>query len=172
VELFRGTPDGTSCVVADGGRTAEADQIEELLSEKNRVLAIDPFYLGESKIEERGYLFALFVSSVGARPLGVQADQLQAVMRWAATQFGEPVEQIVAVGPRITLAAIVAAATGTEEEKPQQLVLHGSVDSLRKIIENNWSVDEYPEVFCFGLFQHCDIDDLIELAKPCAVVRK
>jgi hypothetical protein len=172
VELCRGTPQNTSCIVADGGRTAVVDQIESMLSDKSRVLAIDPFYLGESKLAENGNRLALFVSSVGARPLGVQADQIQSVTRWAATKFGAPVQQLVAVGPRITLAALVAAATGTEDERPQHLVLHGSLGSLRKIIENNWTVDEYPELFCFGLYQNCDIDDLIELAKPCQVIRK
>jgi len=172
VELWRGTPRGTSCITADGGRGAAVDQIEILLSEENRVLAVDPFYLGESKIEDHGYLFALLVSSVGARPLGVQAGQLQAVTRWAATHFGEPVNRLVAIGPRITLAALVAAAAGTDAVRPQQLVLHGSLGSLREIVDNNWSVDKYPELFCFGLFKHCDIDDLVELAKPCAVVRK
>ena len=117
VELYRGTPQGTSCIVADSGRTAVVDQIESLLSEKSRVLAIDPFYLGESKLAEHGDRLALFVSSVGARPLGVQADQLQSVTRWAATQFGEPVKQVVAIGPRITLAALVAAAAGTDRRK-------------------------------------------------------
>ena len=117
VELWRGTPKGTSCVVADGGRTSAVAQIESLLSEGQRVLAIDPFYVGESKIEDRGYLFALLVSSVGARPLGVQADQLQAVTRWADTKFGEPVHRHVAIGPRITLAALVAAATGDNDER-------------------------------------------------------
>ncbi|MCI0333152.1 MAG: hypothetical protein L0228_08015 [Planctomycetes bacterium] len=172
VELCRGTPKGTSCVAADDGRSAAVDQIESLLSEEHRVLAVDPFYLGESKFEGRGYLSLLLVSSVGARPLGVQADQLQAVTHWAATQFGEPVNRLVAVGPRITLAALVATAACAEEERPQQLVLHGSLGSLREIVENNWSVDAYPELFCFGLLQLCDIDDLIELAKPCEVVRR
>jgi hypothetical protein len=172
VELTRDTPAGTCCVTADAGRTAAADQIEKLLTDGHRVLAVDPFYLGESKIEQRGYLFALLVSSVGARPVGVQADQLQAVTRWANSEFGEPVKQFVAVGPRVGLASLLAAATAADKERPQQLVLHGSVASLREVIENNWSVEEYPEMFCFGLLQHCDIDDLVELAKPCEVVRK
>jgi hypothetical protein len=172
VELWRGEPHGTSCVVADAGRTSAVEPIEKLLSEGQRVLAIDPFYLGESKIEDRGYLFALLVSSVGARPIGVQADQLQAVTRWAASKFGAPVHRHVAIGPRIALVALIAAATGTTDERPQQLELHGSLGSLREIIEKNWSVDEYPEMFCFGLLQLSDIDDLVELAKPCEVVRK
>jgi hypothetical protein len=172
IELYRGAPRGTACVTADAGREAATDQIDRLLAEEYRVLAIDPFYLGESKFEQRGYLFALLVSSVGARPLGVQADQLQAVSRWANKQFGQPIKQHIAIGPRISLAALIAAATGSNEERPQQLVLHGALASLGEIIEKNWSVEEYPEMFCFGLFQHCDIDDLVELAKPCEIVRK
>ena len=67
---------------------------------------------------------------------------------------------------------MLAAATATDQERPQQLELHGSLASLHEMIENNWSVEEYPEMFCFGLLQHCDVDDLVELAKPCDVVRK
>jgi hypothetical protein len=172
VELHRGTPEGTVCVTADGGRTAAIEQIDDLLHQNHRVLAIDPFYLGESKLDDRGYLFALLVSSVGARPIGVQADQIQAVTHWAGEQFDQPVKQHVAIGPRISLAALIAAATGANDERPQQLVLHGSLNSLRDIVEKSWSVNDYPEMFCFGLLAHCDIDDLIELAKPCVVVRK
>jgi hypothetical protein len=172
VELDRGSPRSTSCIAADGGRTAVVDQIERLLGEKSRVLAVDPFYLGESKFAKYGERLALFVSSAGARPLGVQADELQALTRWATSEFGAPVKQVVAVGPRISLAALVAAATGTPDEKPQHLVLHDSLGSLRKIIEDNWTVDDHPELFCFGLYQHCDIDELVELAKPCDVVRR
>lgn len=172
VELYRGTPQGTSCIVADAGRTALGEDIERLLSEKSRVLAIDPFYLGESKLPRNGERLALFVSSVGARPLGVQADQLQSVTRWATIKFGAPVQQVVAIGPRISLAALVAVAAGAADERPQHLLLRGSLGSLRQIVENNWSVDEYPELFCFGLYQNCDINDLIELALPCDVVRK
>jgi dienelactone hydrolase len=172
VELTRGTPQHTACVMADAGRSAAADHIANLLNAGYRVLAVDPFYLGESKIEDRGYLFALLVSSVGARPVGVQADQLQAVTRWATTQFGEPVKQTIAIGPRITLAALLAAATAAPDERPQQLILHNSLGSLKQIVENKWGVDEYPELFCFGLLQHCDIDNLVELAKPCTVARE
>jgi dienelactone hydrolase len=164
VELRRGTPENTACVFADGGRTAAIEQIEDLLAEKYRVLAIDPFYLGESKLDDRGYLFALLVSSVGARPIGVQADQIQEVTRWAARQFDQPVKQHVAVGPRISLAALIAAATGADDERPQQLFLHDSLGSLREIVEKNWSVNDYPEMFCFGLLAHCDIEDLVDLA--------
>jgi dienelactone hydrolase len=62
VELTRGEPEDTVCVVADGGRSAATDSIESLLAGNHRVLAVDPFYLGESRFDDRGYLFALLVS--------------------------------------------------------------------------------------------------------------
>ena len=97
---------------------------------------------------------------------------VRAAAAYLGSQFGEPVKLQVAIGPRIALAALLAAATGTEQERPRQLELQNSLRSLREIVENNWSFEKYPELFCFGLFQHCDIDDLVELAKPCKVVRK
>ena len=173
MELCRGTPQGTSCVAADGGRTRAVEQIESLLSEDYRVLAIDPFYLGESKLEERGYLFALLriirrrAADWECRPINFRRSR-------AGPRHNSANRSIehVAIGPRISLAALIAAATGDATSGRSNSMLHGSLGSLREIIENNWSVDEYPEMFCFGLLQHCDIDDLIELAKPCEVVRK
>lgn len=172
VELTRGDPQATALVAADAGRAAAAEEIEDLLSAEYRVLAVDPFYLGESKIESRDFLFALLVSSVGGRPLGIQASQLQAVTRWATAEFDQPVERVVAVGPRIALAALVATATAQRSDRAEDLVLHDSLASLGAVIERNWSVDKYPELFCFGLAAHGDIDDLIEWARPCAVQMK
>ena len=66
---------------------------------------MDPFYFGESKISKRDFLFALLLSSVGDRPLGIQASQIAAIARWLKT----PVS-IQAFGPRSSLIASVAAA--------------------------------------------------------------
>lgn len=170
VELVRGEPKSTSIVAADAGRTEMTTQINNLLDDGQRVLAVDPFYLGESKIEDRGYLFALLVSSVGSRPMGVQADQLQAVTRWAAEKFGAPVERLITVGPRVGLSAVVAVATGNENERPKQLELSSALLRLREIIDNNWSVEKYPELFPYGLLAQGDIRDFIELAKPSEVI--
>lgn len=172
MELWRGMPKSTVCITADDGKASQADQISKLLADGQRVLAIDPFYRGECKLDDRGYLFAMFVDCVGGRSLGVQADELQAVARWATTQFGEPLSQQIAVGPRSSLAALVATATAADDERPQQLIVQGSLGSLRDIISNDWNANKYPEMFCFGLLKACDIEDLNELAKPCVVVRK
>src|SRR5262249_53338580 len=68
VELFRGEPKGTVLVIADGGRAAAAAEVKAQLEAGRRVLAVDPFYFGECQFPERGYLWALMVGTVGARP--------------------------------------------------------------------------------------------------------
>jgi hypothetical protein len=168
VELQRGETKSTAIVIADGGRTNAADQVNRLLALGNRVLAVDPFYFGESKIKSRDHLYALFVASVGERPLGIQASQLTAIARWSQAEHRSGPAAIVAVGPRCSLAALVAASL--EDQAIDGLELHGSLGSLKEIIERNWAVNEKPELFCFGLLEAFDIAQLVALAAPTPVV--
>ena len=149
VELSRGEPSGTVILFSERGRKALAEEAEMLLQDGKRVLAIDPFYYGESQILARDFLFALLVAAVGERPLGIQASQVAAVARWAGTQFGGPVE-IVAVGPRSSLVAVCAAHF---EKSITRTDTRESFKSLKDILERNISVDKAPELFCFGLLE-------------------
>ncbi|MGH7202384.1 MAG: alpha/beta hydrolase family protein, partial [Planctomycetaceae bacterium] len=72
VELVQGDPKGTTVLLADGGRASAVEQVQQLLKAGQRVLAVDLFYFGESKIVQKDFLYALLVSSVGERPLGIQ----------------------------------------------------------------------------------------------------
>jgi hypothetical protein len=163
VELARGQPKGTTILIADAGRRSVAAQAEKLLEARERVLAVDPFYLGESKIAEKDFLFALLVSAVGDRPLGLQASQLAAVARWAKQENKEPVT-LLAVGPRTSTAALVAA--GLESKALAKLELHGAHGSLKEVIEQNRTVAQLPEMFCFGLLEAFDVKQLTALAAP------
>jgi hypothetical protein len=167
VELARANAKGTTLVVNDVGRAGDAGNVERLLATGHRVLTIDPFYLGESKIEPRDYLFALQVATVGDRPLGIQAGELAAVARWDAERKSGPV-QVVATGPRASLLALVAAAL--ETKAIAGLELHGSFGSLKEVIEQNLQVETMAEVFCFGLLEAFDIKQLAALAAPRPVV--
>ena len=100
VEMARGAAGKTTLIVADAGRTATAPAVERLLAEGYRVLAVDPFYLGESKIAEKSYLWMLLVGSLGERPLGIQASQIAAVARWSLAQSKTGPVTLVAIGPR------------------------------------------------------------------------
>jgi hypothetical protein len=170
VVLSRGAPKGTTILVADQGRTNVAAQAEQLLAAGQRVLAVDLFYFGESKIAGRDYLFALLVAAVGERPLGLQASQLNAVARWSKQQHANEPIGVVAVGPRSSLIALIAA--GVEPKGIDNLELHNPLGSLKEVIEKNWSVEQKPEMFCFGLLQVFDIKQLEALVAPRTIVSK
>ena len=163
VELAQGTPRTTAIVVHDGGRAASAEAAKTLLASGHRVLAVDPFYTGESKIGQADALYALLVASVGERPLGVQAGQLAAVARWAHGAFGAPAT-LVAVGRRASMAALTAAAL--EEKAVGSAELHEALGSLKDVLEQNHTVQDMPEMFCFGLLESFDVAQITALAAP------
>jgi dienelactone hydrolase len=164
VELTAGAVKGTALLVNDAGRKADPVNAERLLKAGYRVLAVDPFYFGESKIEQRDYLFAILLAAVGDRPLGIQASQLAAVARWSAAEHKTDAVTVVAVGPR--LSAIALAAAGLEPKAIGGLELHGAWGSLKEIIEKSRAVDQMPEMFCFGLLEAFDVKQLTALVAP------
>ncbi len=164
VELVQGDPKGTTLLVAEAGRSSLATDAARLLATGQRVVAVDPFYLGESKIASRDFLYALLVAAVGERPLGLQASQVAAVARWCATQPKSGPVRLVAKGARSSLFALVAAAL--EEKAIGQVELHESLGSLKEVIEQNWSIDQKPEMFCFGLLEAFDVKQMAALVAP------
>ncbi|HXT61071.1 MAG TPA: hypothetical protein VN699_20700 [Pirellulales bacterium] len=108
VEFSPADAKATVLLVADEGRASPAAvaEVERQLAARNRVVAVDPFYFGESKIESHGYLFALLVawsasgrwafkpansprSPAGSRPRMTSrrrswpSDRVRACFRWS-----------------------------------------------------------------------------------------
>ncbi|MBI5802630.1 MAG: hypothetical protein HZA92_18145 [Verrucomicrobia bacterium] len=164
VELVKGTPRGTVLLVDDAGRKSLAADVDKMLADGQRVVALDPFYFGESHIAQKDFLFALLVASVGDRPLGLQASQLSATARWLATERKLGPIKLVSVGPRASVFATVAAAL--EEKAIASLDLRQPLGSLKEIITQNIGVDRQPELFCFGLLEQFDVPQLRALVAP------
>ena len=164
VELSTDKSQKTAIVVADEGYAAQTETIEKLLEKGYRVLALDPFYVGQSKITSRDSLFALLVAGVGDRPLGVQASQIAAVARWLHTDRELGPVTLAACGDQLSLSALVAAAI--EENAIERVELTGALGSLKEIIERNDSVDRKPILFCFGLLENFDIRQLVAMVAP------
>ena len=163
VELYSGAPTGTTVLLADAGRATLSAQTREEIAAGRRVIAIDPFYFGESRIAKRDFLYAMLLAGLGERPLGLQAAQIAAVARWAGTARKLGPVSVRSVGPRLSLAALVAAAAD-----PKAIAGHRSSEaygSLHEILQQNLSVDKTPELFCFGLLEWFDIPQLEALAK-------
>ena len=156
-------PQTTSIVISEKGRNATSATVIELLDRGHRVIAVDPFYVGESRIPKRDFLFALLVGAVGERPLGIQASQLCAIARWCRQRHPDQEIQVVAQGERLCLSALVAAGL---EDTISRLELHDCLPSLKHVIAHNYGVNQAPELFCFGLLEAFDIRELTALVAP------
>ena len=160
-ELTRGAAKSTVILIADAGRKSAANDLEGLLNQGHRVLAVDPTFYGEAGMGGRTYLHVLLVATLGQRALGIEAAQISAVSRWAAAEF-KMTSEIHTIGPRSSLSALVAKAIG-----PKSIgVLHPTqhIDDLHGIIRNNWTVQDKPEMFCFGLLESFNVPQLKALA--------
>lgn len=164
VELAPPDPTATVLLIADNGRKSVAAQAQTHFEAGRRVLAVDPFYLGESAITSRPLLFALMVSGVGGRPVGLQASQVAAIARWSAKTWPGQKVRVETVGPRTGLCGLIAAAI--EPQAIGAVQLHDSLASLREVIEQNLTVEKAPELFCFGLLENFDIDSIAALVAP------
>jgi hypothetical protein len=166
VELARevAAAKGSVLLVADKGRKESAARVKRLLEAGHRVFVVDPFYVGESKVIEKDYLFALLLGAIGDRPLGLQASEIAAVARWAKADRKAGAVTIVADGPRTSLMALVA--TALEPDSVAGLEAWGSHGSLKEAIESSLRYSTAPEVFCFGLLEQFDIAQLAALAAP------
>lgn len=167
VELTRGEPtEGTAILIADEGRKSLASLAEETMHKGYRVLAVDPFYLGESHPQERDYLWCLLLSTIGDRPLGTQAAQLRAIAGWAQARWHAPVT-LIAVGPRTGTIALATAAL--DDQTFSRVQLRGPRDSLKQWIELGTIYNAAPEQFCFGLLESFDLSGLKSLIQPRAI---
>lgn len=159
------TPERTVILLADKGRESVAERANELLRTGDRVVAIDPLLLGEGEIaggDPQVYI-ALAMSGVGQRPCAIQAAQVIAVAKALQEEHGQPLE-LVAIGPRSSLVALLAAAL--DSYRFERVELEGSLDSLKQLIADNRTVEELPEMFPFGLLADFDIEQLAALAGP------
>ena len=164
LEIAPAAPIGTTILVGDSGRQALSAEVQALLKAQQRVIAVDPFYLGDSALGKQDFLYALLLSTVGDRPLGVQAAQLAAIADWQSAAHDNQPVTIQAQGPRTSLMALCAAALQTKSIA--EVRLQQSFGSLKQIIELNKMVNETPELFCFGLLEAFDIAQLVALTAP------
>lgn len=164
-------PKSTVIIISDSGRIGAITQIQEQSAAGNRVLVVDLYYFGECHPPSHDWLWSLMLATVGDRALGTQAGQLLRAADLASDEFAQSKGvKVIAVGPRTSTIALVAAAldpkhiTGVE--------LHNPLGSFKEILESNRPVSSTPELFCFGLLEKFDIADIAALVAPRPVVMK
>jgi dienelactone hydrolase len=163
VEYAPGREEGApvAVVVADGGKASAGPRILDLWRAGHRVLATDVFYTGELALQEHYACYlAQMVASVGERPLGLQVAHLEALVQWAAAQYGTC--SLFASG-RLTSVAAAAAAALDAEGCITRLVTEQLPATLKLLIEEDAGFREQPTLFCFGLLARFDIRELLAL---------
>ena len=165
VEFRPGDFKGTTVLISDWGKQSLTAEIDALLAAKQRVVAVDLLGFGEADAGPdpggNDDVMLVLLATVGERPLGIQSGQLAAVFDWANASAQKRPADVVAVGPRCSTIALVAAAI--HPEAIGTLTTHRARASLRELIEENLAVDDAPEQFCFGLLKEFDIPQLHDL---------
>lgn len=166
LEIFpqKATPKTTTFFLSDKGAGEFSADAAALLGKGERVVVCNPYYFGEMKPSHHNYLFSLLLGTVGDRPLGVEARQLAAALAMDRSRLGQSL-RLVAKGKRAALVALCAAAI-SNEGTVGEVVLEGSLGSLKQAIEEKMSYTDSPEFFTFGLLQNFDIKQIAMLVAP------
>ncbi len=163
VEIVPKKSTKTAVLCGDGGYEKLAGEVRRLTGNGHRVVMVDLTGIGKSA-PSKAMLFSLLTSAIGDRPLGIVAGQLAAVARWAARTSDTGAVKVAAIGPRMGVTSLVAAAQ--ETEAIDAVELSGALGSLKEVIEGNKGVNDWPELFCFGLLEAFDIKQIAALVSP------
>jgi len=115
------------------------------------------------------------LATVGRRALGDQVAETLAIARWLGERHGVPVD-VVAKGSVAGVAALLATVLDTPEPDsgaaPAIRRTRAACDprTLSRLVEDDVSYSAMPELFCFGLLEIADVEDLVRLASGRALL--
>jgi len=164
VELVGKESKAVTVLLGDVGRKELSAHAERLLNVGHHVFVVDPWYFGEAKFDQQGYLFVLLLATVGERPLGIQVSQVLAVAGLAKQSASGGGVHLVAVGPRCGVIALAAAAL--DDFNVASVTVHAPLGSLKEVVEQNRSIEQSPELFCFGLLEQFDVKQIAAMVAP------
>ncbi|MGQ9651135.1 MAG: alpha/beta hydrolase family protein [Phycisphaerae bacterium] len=162
------TPTVCHLIIADGGIGKTCEIAAKALGHGERVIVADILFTGECVPGITGtWQFAQMIDAVGARPLGIQAGQLDAIIEHLSRRYPGETLHVTALGRVSGLAALTTVAL--TPGRVARLTLQDMLPSLKDLIAKKTPWNEAPSLFCFGLLEVTDVPELIELAKPTQV---
>lgn len=153
----------TWVILTDEGMNGAEVLVEEALRAGSAALVVEVIMQGACQLGRAPHQWTMMLSATGGRMLGLQAAQLAAVM----DHVESPGLALAASGPVSSVIALTAAALsgrGVDE-----IVLHRGLGSLRRLIDEPGRYESMSSLFCFGLLESFDIEDLIALIHPVRV---
>lgn len=170
----------TTVLLSDGGMSTTIDDVGNDVDRGQQVLVLDPLFFGESVPNHSVLQYAELLNTIGERPLGLEAAQIIAVVRWLGEHLDEgsptagsavpsgtnsaPPADIVTTGPRSETIATVAAAL--EPQLFSTLDARQSMASLSEVFDDSTVYSEVPEIPCLDLFLNFDFNTLQAIASP------
>jgi hypothetical protein len=110
------------------------------------------------------------ITSVGERPLGLEAAQLIALAGWAKEYWNAPRVRLESTGMRSQVVALIASALMPDLFSTVEI--HGGMRSLRYLFDNPVTYADAPDLFCLDLYRDFDLDQLTALAAPTKIIER
>jgi dienelactone hydrolase len=157
-----------SLLLNDKGRQAAAVQAADRVNREERVLVLDTLFRGDAA-SHADFAFAEFLSTVGERPLGIEAAQVLAVRKWLADQAGSrATTRLHMFGIRSQMVGQIAAAL--EPGAFSEAIVESGAASIGHFLEGPVKFLDAPDMFCLDLYKHFDFDSLTALSGPTKVL--
>lgn len=150
-------------IVSDEGRQGTEALAEEALREQVMATVVEVVMQGACGLGKAPHQWTMMLASSGGRMLGLQVAQLAAVMH----HEGQTSLSVAARGPVSSVIALMA--TSLCGRPVDEIVLHGGLASLHRLIDEPGRYESLSSLFCFGLLAEFDIEDLIALVRPVRV---
>ncbi len=150
-------------VLHDKGKKAMQAEVSDRVNRGEQVLALDLLFHGDCTPAPNAVGFTQMLATTGDRPIGIQAAQLLAIVRWLRETSGTKQVRLESTGFRNQVAVLVAAAL-----EPQQLsgvVIREGVPSLKHLLDAPVTYQDAPTLFCLDLLKEFDLDRLAALAE-------
>ena len=143
-------PINTVTFISDKGFMSEHDRIAKLASLGNRVIAIDPVFIGQSRHTGSLYSMPMLAATLGQRPLGIQTAQVTSAVQFILRTLVLDHTDLESHGPRSGVLALTAAATS---EHIVEVSTVGALSSIDELLSPTASYSKTPEAYCFGLLR-------------------
>jgi dienelactone hydrolase len=151
-------------VLNDKGKKEAQVEVADRVNRGEQVLAADLLFTGDTTPGEHGASsFAQMFSTIGERPLGLEAAQLAALAEWLGTN-SEGKVRVHASGIRSQMIALVAAAL--HPEIFANVEIRDGMTSLQHLLDKPVEYEAAADLFCLDLYKKLDVNDLVALGTP------
>lgn len=151
----------------DAGRGEAAAAAAARLNRGEQVLALELAFTGEAWKERETRRLQQNLNGLGERPLGIEAAQLVAAVRWISAGAASSRPRLETRGIRSQLVALVAA--GLEPNLFAEIVVRDGMQSLAYLLDKPVEYLDAPDLFCLDLYKEFDVEALAALAAPTRV---